>query len=260
MDGIDDLFDLCPDTEKVEVDQTGCPPDSDKDGVIDSEDDCPNEFGTSHRGLQAARLLGCPDSDNDGWANSVDSFPEDPSEWFDSDDDGCGDNIDAFPGDEFECIDTDGDGYGDNTDLFPEDPEEFSDLDGDGIGDSRDECDDSSSDDKLGKNGCALTEDSSKLVESLIYGGTGLIVFATIIALVTLKLKKDSENEEYSEEWSTVESEFFSEPFEETLYNTPPSHESGIFDSDGYEWLEYPYESGVWYWRNSPNDVWSEHK
>ncbi len=61
-----------------------------------------------------------PDRDDDGYADSLDTFPDDPLEW----------------------SDRDGDGYGDNSDLFPEDPHEYQDTDGDGIGDNADEDDD----------------------------------------------------------------------------------------------------------------------
>jgi hypothetical protein len=37
------------------------------------------------------------DTDDDGYANDVDRFPFDPSEWNDTDMDGVGDNSDAFP-------------------------------------------------------------------------------------------------------------------------------------------------------------------
>ncbi|MEP6388489.1 MAG: reprolysin-like metallopeptidase [Halioglobus sp.] len=62
------------------------------------------------------------DSDGDGWKNSVDAFPNDPSEWKDSDGDGVGDNSDAFPNDSTESSDWDGDGVGDNSDAYPYDP------------------------------------------------------------------------------------------------------------------------------------------
>jgi len=44
------------------------PPDTDGDGVIDSEDDCPNEAGP-------AALNGCPDGDGDGVADKDDLCP-----------------------------------------------------------------------------------------------------------------------------------------------------------------------------------------
>lgn len=42
-------------------------PDSDGDGVIDGQDDCPNDYGTSENG--------CPDSDNDGLNDFDDDCP-----------------------------------------------------------------------------------------------------------------------------------------------------------------------------------------
>jgi hypothetical protein len=68
-----------------------------------------------------------PDTDNDGYPDSQDSFPEDPNEWYDTDGDLWGDNSDAFPLDGNEWLDTDGDGKGDNSD---------DDDDGDGMDDA----------------------------------------------------------------------------------------------------------------------------
>jgi polar amino acid transport system substrate-binding protein len=61
------------------------------------------------------------DSDGDGYANSVDAFPNDSTQWSDLDQDGYGDNLngttpDRFPIDNTEWNDTDGDGIGDNSD------------------------------------------------------------------------------------------------------------------------------------------------
>ena len=44
-------------------------------------------------------LSGCieTDSDNDGYNDDVDAFPDDSTEWMDSDNDGVGDNSDGFP-------------------------------------------------------------------------------------------------------------------------------------------------------------------
>ena len=109
------------------------PNDTDEDGVENSQDDCPNNAGTS-----TIDKVGCPDGDGDGYSNSGDEFPNDSSEWADSDGDGVGDNSDAFPDDASETDDTDGDGVGDNADTFPNDSNETSDSDGDGIGDNSD--------------------------------------------------------------------------------------------------------------------------
>jgi hypothetical protein len=58
-----------------------------------------------------------PDSDDDGVVDSQDTFPEDPLEWSDFDNDGVGDNSDKFPADSNEWDDLDGDGIGDNADT-----------------------------------------------------------------------------------------------------------------------------------------------
>ncbi len=95
--------------------------------------------------------VGEPDTDGDGYVDSIDDFPHDPNEWKDLDGDGYGDRIsDLFPSDPTEWMDTDGDGIGNNADtdddndgmpdewelkngLDPLDPADaFGDLDGDG--------------------------------------------------------------------------------------------------------------------------------
>ncbi len=139
--------------------------DTDMDGIGDNSDDCVDEIGNS-----TVDLVGCIDSDGDGWSDQGDAFPDDITEWMDSDSDTYGDNIDAFPfentqwtdtdgdgfgdnetgleGDDcmevsgtshedgiFGCIDSDGDGWADSIDDLPSNPEQHRDLDGDGVGD-----------------------------------------------------------------------------------------------------------------------------
>ncbi|WP_018014905.1 hypothetical protein [Teredinibacter turnerae] len=91
--------------------------DSDGDGILDHDDN---------------------DRDADGFDNTDDVFPDDPTETQDTDSDGVGDNSDAFPVDAGEAADSDGDGIGDNSDEFPDDPTESLDSDGDGTGDNSD--------------------------------------------------------------------------------------------------------------------------
>ena len=55
------------------------------------------------------------DSDGDGVLDADDEFPDDADESADADGDGVGDNADAFPNDPDETTDSDGDGVGDNT-------------------------------------------------------------------------------------------------------------------------------------------------
>ncbi len=101
-------------------------PDTDGDGVPDSQDAFPNDPNET------------TDTDGDGVGDNGDAFPNDPNETVDSDGDGVGDNGDAFPNDPNESADSDGDGVGDNADVFPNDPNETTDTDGDGIGDNSD--------------------------------------------------------------------------------------------------------------------------
>jgi hypothetical protein len=87
------------------------------------------------------------DADGDGWADDVDAFPNDSTQWQDSDGDGYGDNLagnnsDAFPYDATQWQDSDGDGYGDNLtgnnpDIFPSEPSQWNDTDSDGYGDNQ---------------------------------------------------------------------------------------------------------------------------
>ncbi len=107
--------------------------DSDGDGVVDTEDDFPDNPNET------------TDSDGDGVGDNSDEFPFDANETHDDDGDGVGNNTDAFPQDANETMDTDRDGVGDNSDAFPNNPNEWEDLDGDGIGNNADLDDDGDS-------------------------------------------------------------------------------------------------------------------
>ena len=86
------------------------------------------------------------DYDGDGVIDSMDDFPNEPTQQTDSDGDGFGDNPqgangDLFPNNSEQHADTDGDGYGDNQnglngDMFPDNDEQWSDTDMDGYGDN----------------------------------------------------------------------------------------------------------------------------
>jgi outer membrane protein OmpA-like peptidoglycan-associated protein len=142
-DGIIDSKDQCPhDPEDIDgfEDENGCPDfDNDKDGIPDSLDKCPN-VPEDKDGFQDQD--GCPDYDNDldGIVDSVDKCPnlaEDKDNFQDKD--GCPD------------VDNDFDGIPDSLDKCPNVPEDidgFEDLDGcpdydndhDGIPDTLDKC------------------------------------------------------------------------------------------------------------------------
>ena len=116
------------------------PPDSDKDGILDEDDECPT-MPEDKDGFQDKD--GCPDLDNDkdGVPDSKDKCPNDDLEDHDGfeDDDGCYD------------ADNDKDGVYDKVDKcinVPEDKDGFEDTDGcpeedndkDGIVDGKDKC------------------------------------------------------------------------------------------------------------------------
>ena len=93
-DGVADTDDECPDQfGKV----NGCP-DSDMDGVIDKNDQCPDVAGLS-------QFAGCPDTDGDGIPDKLDKCPELAG-------------LSQFEG----CPDTDGDGIPDHLDSCPKTP------------------------------------------------------------------------------------------------------------------------------------------
>ena len=148
--------DLCPTSSlsffsniENDADRDGCEDsgedlDDDNDGFTDDIDTCPRDAGTSSLGLE----LGCDDYDLDGYSDSTDVFPTEPTQWLDSDQDGYGDNVNGFQGDgctdvvgdstedRFGCPDADADGWSDLNDAFPADATQHSDDDGDGYGDN----------------------------------------------------------------------------------------------------------------------------
>lgn len=136
-DGIVNPLDACPNTPKnVKVDQLGCPIDSDGDGVPDYLDHCP---GTPSAAYGFVDSLGCPlDTDGDGVPDYRDECPNTPVEAYGFiDEKGC-------------ALDSDGDGVPDWKDQCPNTPEAAwgfidslgceLDTDSDGVYDYLDEC------------------------------------------------------------------------------------------------------------------------
>jgi len=146
-DGVVDTADGCPDDAEDKdgfEDSDGCPdPDNDKDGILDGMDQCPSD-PEDLDGFEDED--GCPDLDNDkdGIADVSDKCPNEPETVNEfEDEDGCPDE--APP------TDKDGDGILDRDDKCPDDPEDkdgFEDEDGcpdpdndkDGILDVDDKC------------------------------------------------------------------------------------------------------------------------
>jgi len=113
--------DTCPDAagESFRNGILGCP-DSDGDGFADDDDECEDYFGTS----TFQELRGCPDQDGDGLPNH----------------DGDGEDVDIYAGNAHGGTphDWDGDGEDNFEDDFPADRTQWADSDGDGYGDNWD--------------------------------------------------------------------------------------------------------------------------
>ncbi len=149
-DGVSDDKDMCPDTPSgVKVDNVGCPLDSDKDGIPDYKDKCPDTPK-----IAKVDKNGCPvDSDMDGVPDYMDRCPDTPK-GFKVDKNGC-------------VIDTDKDGVSDDKDMCPDTPSGVKvdnvgcplDSDKDGIPDYKDKCPDTPKIAKVDKNGCPVDSD-----------------------------------------------------------------------------------------------------
>ncbi len=167
-DGIINKLDKCPqepeDKDDFE-DEDGCPDiDNDKDGVLDSFDECP---------MQVAKVNGCPafDADKDGVLDEADKCPKEAEDYDGFEDsDGCPDP------------DNDQDKIFDTADKCPQQAEDMDgfededgcpelDNDGDGFVDSEDRC---PNDKGLAQNeGCPIGEIKGKLILSGVTFQTG---------------------------------------------------------------------------------------
>jgi len=157
-DGVKDNKDQCPDTPLgAIVDEVGCPIDSDKDGVPDGIDQCAD----TPRGC-TVDARGCPsDSDKDGLCDGLDQCPDTPA---------------GAPVDEKGCPkDSDGDGVADYLDQCPNTPAGIGvdekgcpkDTDGDGVSDDKDLCPNTQPGVKVDKDGCPIeiTEQEKELLD-----------------------------------------------------------------------------------------------
>lgn len=160
-DGIKDKFDQCPDTPLgALVDSYGCPLDSDGDGIYDGIDQCPE----TPKGA-FVDIIGCPlDSDADGIFDGLDKCPNTPLE-VEVDARGC-------------PFDTDGDGIPDFKDQQPDTPagalvDEQGvaiDSDKDGIPDGIDKCTDTRLGVKVDEFGCPLAKPiTDKMILNIKY-------------------------------------------------------------------------------------------
>ena len=170
-------------------------PDKDKDGVPDSEDECPNEPGTS-------ATNGCPDTDGDGILDKADLCPDLAGLVLyagcpDTDGDGITDADDACPtvaGPEISkgCPDSDGDGVLDFEDTCPKTigtkaMKGCPDKDGDGIADAEDKCPDVFG--AMKNMGCP-SDDSKKTLQEKINFASQSIQFEAGLSIISKKSYK----------------------------------------------------------------------
>jgi len=167
-DGVCDRKDMCPNTPKAAfgmIDKKGCPIDTDGDGVPDYLDKCSN---TPKEAFGKVDSLGCPlDTDKDSVPDYLDKCPDTPKEAIGFvDKNGC-------------PLDSDGDGVFDYLDKCPNTPKEAAgtvdqngcpkDTDGDGVPDYLDKCPNTPKEVKgrVDKNGCPLDTDGDGILDYL---------------------------------------------------------------------------------------------
>ena len=190
-DGVPDKYDLCKNTEpkyRRFVDSVGCPADTDKDGILDADDKCPDVAGPE-------QFKGCPDADGDGIQDKLDACPNQAGDAKfngcpDTDGDGVSDKDDACPttaglaafgG----CPDTDGDGVEDRKDKCPNlagaiAGEGCPDTDGDGVFNNIDKCPDVTG--AIANKGCP--EIKKEVIQKIALAAKG-INFETGKAVIT---------------------------------------------------------------------------
>ena len=157
-DGVPDKKDACPNTPLgATVDARGCPTDSDKDGVYDGLDKCP---GTPAGATVDAS--GCPaDSDSDGVPDGIDQCPNTPA-GVHVDPKGC-------------PLDSDGDGVPDGIDQCANTPAGAtvdavgcpSDSDKDGVPDGLDQCPNTPAGALVDAKGCPMDSDLDGVPDGL---------------------------------------------------------------------------------------------
>ncbi|MEP2238998.1 MAG: thrombospondin type 3 repeat-containing protein, partial [Maribacter sp.] len=166
-DGIINTNDNCPNTPAGDtVDENGCTvitiPDSDNDGVANADDDCPNTPTGDTVDENGCTVTTVTDSDNDGVADADDDCPNTPT----------GDTVDENGCTVTIISDSDNDGVADADDDCPNTPTgdtvdangctitTDTDSDNDGVADIDDDCPNTPLGDTVDANGCTITTDT----------------------------------------------------------------------------------------------------
>ncbi|HJM68158.1 MAG TPA: hypothetical protein QF716_04705, partial [Candidatus Thalassarchaeaceae archaeon] len=122
-----------------------------------SPDSCPRDYGVSNNSAGASPgtevVLGCPDIDSDGWADSIDWDNLDSSQWEDLDNDGFGDNSSGINGDQ--CVGQPGIADADGEGGVHENGCPTPDEDNDGVLNHLDQCQGTPENEERNSDGCA---------------------------------------------------------------------------------------------------------
>ena len=192
------------------------------------------------------------DIDGDGVVNLNDSFPLNYLEWNDLDKDNFGDNEDDCIGnygtstiDRLGCLDQDGDGVSDLNDLYPYDSSKST--------ESTDTKETSGSESKSSTIGTVFT---TILVASII----GVVLF-----MKTGKFNKGRTNDlAVNQSNSSDVIENGNQENKDSIADSrltverPSKNLVGKIGEGGYEVIEYPENTGKWWWKDFENGEWNE--
>jgi hypothetical protein len=226
--------------------------DSDGDGYGDNPlgtkgDDCPGEFGNS---IWLNRL-GCPDLDGDGYADSQDNCPTEFGTT----------TLHGLIG----CPDDDYDGWANSIDVFPMNNTEWIDSDGDGIGDNADECSNTPDGVTVDGNGCAVESGVSMAVKvGLGVGGTlagaSLLLFFLPRMMRRMSMAEELATEQFNDElWGGDARAQTGPPIDDSeAVAAPAANLQGNMQPDGFEYIEWPPDSGGWWVRENSGLPWTK--
>jgi len=213
--------------------------DSDDDGWNDTVDQCPSLWGNS------TLRNGCPDSDNDEIIDPEDDCPS-----------LFGTSTQPVVG----CPDDDSDGWANANDTFPSNANEWYDADGDLVGDNADQCPNTALDVEVGRDGCELPEESNIVLYSVAGGGlagASLLFFLLPRMMRGMNAEEQKERMKWDDQvWQEPQGMPMGPPVQEA--KQPGPELTGVNQSDGYEYLEWPTASGDWWYRTGAGLDWSK--
>ncbi|MDP6899437.1 MAG: hypothetical protein QGF94_01195 [Candidatus Thalassarchaeaceae archaeon] len=200
------------------------------------------------------------DTDGDGTPDDLDAFPLDPNEWKDTDGDGIGDNADETPNGEPDdvlgCMDDSANNYNANATVDDEsctygpDDNNTQPVDNNTTPPVNNETDSGQGD---GDESSSASSDSSMGTLMIVVGS--IIGTALVGGAVLLFMRGRREREE--DMWGHDEIDPSNEMFASNAPGGPPPGIKGEM-RDGYEVVEYPDNSGAWWWRDPSSGKWNE--